>query len=126
MCRYTQQYRSVEKLTAANSDNYANVDNFPEYQQYLSYIHRNHLDDHPSAIKTQSIDEEMFKTYVNMPKRAAELGHHRGWTDHLRKRYDGYGIYLKTGKFPQNQDHPRLLLKTDSFVSVVSSTAKHT
>ncbi|CAO3590022.1 unnamed protein product [Absidia cylindrospora] len=124
--RYIQQYRSVEKLTATNSDNYANVDNFPEYQQYLSYIHRNHLDDHPSAIKTQSIDEEMFKTYVNMPKRAASAEsshHHRGWTDHLRKRYDGYGIYLKTGRFPQNQDHPRLLLKTDSFVSTVSSTA---
>ncbi|KAI8086042.1 polyphosphoinositide phosphatase [Halteromyces radiatus] len=122
--RYTQQYRSIEKLTATNSDNYGNVDNFPEYQQYLSYIHRNHLDDHPSAIKTQSIDEEMFKTYVHMPKRAAsaELGHHRGWTDHLRKRYEGYGIYLKTGRFPQNQDHPRLLLKADSFVSTLSNS----
>ncbi|KAI8066469.1 hypothetical protein BC940DRAFT_302947 [Gongronella butleri] len=89
--RYTQQYRRVDKLTATHSDSYANIDNFPEYQQYLSYIHRNHLEDHPSAIKTQAIDEEMFQTYVNIPVRAAmsDLGH-RSWS----KRYDAYANYV--------------------------------
>ncbi|ORX58769.1 hypothetical protein DM01DRAFT_1333388 [Hesseltinella vesiculosa] len=90
--RYTQQYRNVDKFTATHSDSYANIDNFPEYQQYLSYIHRNHLEDHPSAIKTQAIDEEMFHTYVSMPSRAAvgDLGH-RSWS----KRYDVYASYVQ-------------------------------
>lgn len=107
--RYTEQYNNVDKLTAISSDNYGNIDNFPEYQQFLSYIHKNNLDDHPSAIKVQSIDKEMFETYIGMSERAADLGQ-RAWNDHLRKTYEGYGIYLKTGRFPQNQDHSHVFI----------------
>ncbi|KAI8364686.1 uncharacterized protein BYT42DRAFT_165690 [Radiomyces spectabilis] len=108
--RYTQQFRSVEKLTISHGDqrSYANIESFPEYQQYLNYIHRNAPDEHPSALKTQSIDEQVYNTYVDIPRRAAAAQFSREWSSTARKRYEGYLMYLRTGRYMQQPSsvHP--------------------
>lgn len=82
---------------------YTNVENFPEFQQYQAYIRKNELDQHPQAIKTTSIDEQVYNTYVDIPRRAASVQVSREWSGNARKRYDGYANYLRHGKYPTLQ-----------------------
>lgn len=105
MYRYTQQFKSIEKLTVTHGDqpSYANVENFPEFQQYQNYIYKNVLEEHPLAIKTTSIDEQVYNTYVDIPRRAASVQVSREWSGNARKRYEGYASYIKHGKYPSQQ-----------------------
>ena len=112
ICRYTEQFKSIEKLTVTHDEQlgYANVESFPEYQQYQNYIHRNALEQHPSAIKTTSIDEQVYHTYVDIPRRAASVQVSRELSGNTRKRYEAYASYLRHGKYPsqlqQQSQHP--------------------
>ena len=109
--RYTQQFKSIEKLTVTHGDqsSYTNIENFPEFQQYQNYIHKNALEEYPAAIKTTDIDEQVYNTYVDIPRRAASVQVSREWSGNARKRYEGYASYVKQGKYPsqQSQQPPR-------------------
>lgn len=107
--RYTQQFKSIEKLTVTHGDqsSYTNVENFPEFQQYQNYIHKNALEEHPSAIKTTGIDEQVYNTYVDIPRRAASVQVSREWSGNARKRYEGYASYVKHGRYPSQQQQVR-------------------
>lgn len=102
---YINQFRNVS-LTATPSNvdqTLSNITTHPEYQNYAAYVNRNGPD--ATHIKVQSIDEQVYATYVEMPKRAASsiqgtrenaYGPNSGAA---RGRYDAYGSYLLTGKF---------------------------
>lgn len=90
-------------MTHGDQSSYANVENFPEYQQYQNYIHKNELEEHPSALKTINIDEQVYNTYVDIPRRAASVQVSREWSGNARKRYEGYASYLRHGKYPSQQ-----------------------
>jgi hypothetical protein len=103
--RYTQQFKNIERLTVTHGDrtNYTSVENFPEFQQYQNYIHKNALDEHPSAIKTTSLDEQVYHTYVAIPRRAASVQVSREWSGNARKRFEDYASYLRNGVYPSSQ-----------------------
>lgn len=107
--RYTQQFKNIEKLTVTHGDraNYTSMENFPEFQQYQNYVHKNALDEHPGAIKTTSIDEQVYHTYVDIPRRAASIQISREWSGNARKRYEGYAAYLRNGKYPSQPLPPQ-------------------
>lgn len=89
---------------------YNHVESFPEYQQYQNYIYKNELEEHPAAIKTTSLDEQVYNTYVDIPRRAASVQVSREWSGNARKRYEGYASYLNNGKYPsqlQQQHQPQ-------------------
>jgi hypothetical protein len=90
-------------VTHGDRTNYTSVENFPEFQQYQNYIHKNALDEHPSAIKTTSLDEQVYNTYVDIPRRAASVQVSREWSGNARKRFEGYASYLRNGKYPSSQ-----------------------
>lgn len=90
-------------MTHGDQSSYANVENFLEYQQYQNYIHKNELEEHPSALKTINIDEQVYNTYVDIPRRAASVQVSREWSGNARKRYEGYASYLRHGKYPSQQ-----------------------
>ncbi|RUS21146.1 hypothetical protein BC937DRAFT_93466 [Endogone sp. FLAS-F59071] len=103
--RYINQFRNVSLTsTPSNVDQtLSNITTHPEYQNYAAYVNRNGPD--ATHIKVQSIDEQVYATYVEMPKRAASsiqgtrenvYGPNSGAA---RGRYDAYGSYLRTGKF---------------------------
>jgi hypothetical protein len=84
-----------------NSENKNNaLESFPEFQQYQNYIHRNALEEYPGALKTTSLDEQVYHTYVDIPRRAASVQVSREWSGNARKRYEGYASYLRNGKYP--------------------------
>lgn len=64
-----------------------------------------------SNLQTQSIDEQVYKTYVDIPRRVAAVQMSREWSGNARRRYEGYASYLETGHYPQassshhNQHH---------------------
>ncbi|KAG0179411.1 phosphatidylinositol-3,5-bisphosphate 5-phosphatase [Apophysomyces sp. BC1021] len=107
--RYTQQLRSIDKLTVTQCDTAnPNSSNFPEYQQYLSYVQRNALDDNPSALKIQAIDEQVYSTYIDIPRRAAATQISREWSGYVRKRYEGRTLISEITSYlhPASGKHP--------------------
>ncbi|KAG1054130.1 hypothetical protein G6F43_003834 [Rhizopus delemar] len=100
--RYAQQFKNIEKLTVnyGNQVNHANFESFPEYQQYQNYVQKNVLSEHRTALKTSGIDEQVYNTYVDIPRRAASIQITREWSGNARKRYEGYANYLRSGKYP--------------------------
>ncbi|CEP13787.1 hypothetical protein [Parasitella parasitica] len=108
--RYTQQFKSIDKLSAAHGDktDYTAIENFPEFQQYQNYIHKNALEEHPTAIKTTSIDQQVYNTYVDIPRRAASVQVSREWSGNMKRRYEGYDMYLRYGKYPTQQQSATL------------------
>ncbi|KAL9559694.1 hypothetical protein MBANPS3_000317 [Mucor bainieri] len=106
--RYTQQFKNIEKLTVSHGDksNYASMENFPEFQQYQNYVHKNALEEYPAAIKTTNIDQQVYNTYVDIPRRAASVQVSREWSGNTKRRYEGYDMYLRYGKYPTQQQQP--------------------
>ena len=77
-------------VTHSDRNTYNSIENFPEFQQYQNYVNKNALDVNPSAIKTTGIDEQVYHTYVDIPRRAASVQVSREWNGIARKRYEGY------------------------------------
>ncbi|CDH60697.1 domain-containing protein [Lichtheimia corymbifera JMRC:FSU:9682] len=105
--RYTQQFGSIDKLVAvSNATEVQQQTSFPEYQQYFDCTSMT-----DSNLQTQSIDEQVYKTYVDIPRRVAAVQMSREWSGNARRRYEGYASYLETGHYPQassshhNQHH---------------------
>ncbi|GAB5587403.1 phosphatidylinositol-3 [Umbelopsis nana] len=106
--RYTKQFNNVDRLTAVSQlDDQANTtasSSHPEYQHYLNYVDRNNLENNPRALQTQSIDKQVYSTYIDVPSRAVavQLSRHVGSyvQGNARQRYDGYATYVRTGRFP--------------------------
>lgn len=103
--RYTKQFNNVDRLTAVSqSDDQANATAHPEYQHYLNYVNRNNLENNPRALQTQTIDKQVYSTYIDVPSRAVavQLSRHVGSyvQGNARQRYDGYATYVRTGRFP--------------------------
>ncbi|KAJ8654833.1 hypothetical protein O0I10_009557 [Lichtheimia ornata] len=95
--RYTQQFGSIDKLVAvSNATDVQQQTSFPEYQQYFDCTSMT-----DSNLQTQSIDEQVYKTYVDIPRRVAAVQMSREWSGNARRRYEGYASYLKTGHYPQ-------------------------
>ncbi|KAI8983724.1 hypothetical protein BDB01DRAFT_112031 [Pilobolus umbonatus] len=118
--RYTQQFKNIEKLTVSHGDqtSYTNIENFPEFQQYQNFINKNALDAHPSALKTSSLDEQLYNTYVEIPRRAASLQTSREVSGNAKKRYDGYANYLRNGKYlPSQHTYKQATSMTASAIS---------
>ncbi|KAF7730161.1 phosphatidylinositol-3,5-bisphosphate 5-phosphatase [Apophysomyces ossiformis] len=102
--RYTEQLQSIDKLTVTHGDtSSSSLASYPEYQQYLSYVQRNDLDNNPSALKIQTIDEQVYSTYVDIPRRAGATLIGKEWGGYVRKRYEGYTTYIRTGKYPHSK-----------------------
>lgn len=95
-------------VTHGDQSSYTNVENFPEFQQYQNYIHKNALEEHPSAIKTTGIDEQVYNTYVDIPRRAASVQVSREWSGNARKRYEAYATYVKHGRYPSQPQQQQL------------------
>ncbi|KAI9492484.1 hypothetical protein BDB00DRAFT_434315 [Zychaea mexicana] len=115
--RYTKQFRTVDKLVAVQSDQSTSpggLESFPEYQQYYNYFNRIALDDNHAKLQTHSIDEQVYRTYVDIPRRVATVQMTRDWSGNARRRYEGYAAYLNTGKYPQyhGSQHQRHLMAT--------------
>ncbi|RUP43778.1 hypothetical protein BC936DRAFT_136744 [Jimgerdemannia flammicorona] len=96
---YINQFRNVPLTSTPSDQALSNVATHPEYELYSAYVNRT------THIKVQSLDEQVYDTYVEMPKRAvasmqstrdAVYGPNSGAA---RGRYDAYGSYLRTGKF---------------------------
>lgn len=93
-------------MAVSNATDVQQQASFPEYQQYFDCTS---LTD--SNLQTQSIDEQVYKTYVDIPRRVAAVQMSREWSGNARRRYEGYASYLKTGHYPQtssshhNQHH---------------------
>lgn len=108
--RYAQQFKNTEKLTAnyGNQVSGSNFEHFPEFQQYQNYVQKNLLSEHRTMLKASSIDEQVYNTYVDIPRRTASIQVSREWSSNARKRYEGYAIYLRSGRYPsQNQIYQR-------------------
>ena len=78
------------------------LESFPEYQQYYNYFNRTTALDNGNhaGLQTHSIDEQVYRTYVDIPRRVAAVQMTRDWSGNARRRYEGYASYLKTGKYP--------------------------
>lgn len=107
--RYTNQFNNVDRLTTvAYTDdqlgNSATTTVHPEYQHYTNYVNRNNLESNPRALQTQTIDKQVYSTYIDVPTRAVavQLSRHVGSyvQGNARQRYDGYATYVRTGRFP--------------------------
>ncbi|KAI9257294.1 SacI homology domain-containing protein [Phascolomyces articulosus] len=125
--RYTQQFRTVDKLVAVQSDQSATpggLESFPEYQQYYNYFNRTALDNNHAGLQTHSIDEQVYRTYVDIPRRVAAVQMTRDWSGNARRRYEGYASYLTTGKYPHyhGSQHQRQLMATLQ-TNVLNATA---
>ncbi|KAL4209592.1 SacI homology domain-containing protein, partial [Rhizopus microsporus] len=108
--RYAQQFKNTEKLTAnyGNQVSGSNFEHFPEFQQYQNYVQKNLLSENRTMLKASSIDEQVYNTYVDIPRRTASIQVSREWSSNARKRYEGYAIYLRSGRYPsQNQIYQR-------------------
>ncbi|KAI8147494.1 hypothetical protein BJV82DRAFT_349039 [Fennellomyces sp. T-0311] len=114
--RYTQQFRTVDKLVAVQSDQTGTsggLESFPEYQQYYNYFNRTALDNSSNnnpGLQTHSIDEQVYRTYVDIPRRVAAVQMTRDWSGNARRRYEGYASYLKNGRYPQHHGSQRQLM----------------
>ncbi|KAG1466510.1 hypothetical protein G6F56_004675 [Rhizopus delemar] len=107
--RYAQQFKNIEKLTVSygNQVHCTNLESFPEYQQYQNYVQKNELTDHRTALKPSNIDEQVYNTYVDIPRRAASIQVTQEWSGNARKRYEGYASYLRSGKYPSQSSIQR-------------------
>lgn len=98
LCRYTHQFRAVENLVSTQDHDFSK-DLPQEYQPYLQYVNRNSLDEHPSALRTRSRDEEIYKTAVEVPQRLAEQQVTQEWTFNTKNAYEGYAAYTKSDPY---------------------------
>lgn len=87
-------------MSHGDKTNYTSIENFPEFQQYQNYVHKNALEEYPAAIKTTNIDQQVYNTYVDIPRRAASVQVSREWSGNTKRRYEGYDMYLRYGKYP--------------------------
>jgi hypothetical protein len=106
--RYTNQFINVDRLTTvAYTDDQLGISTttaHPEYQHYTNYVNRNDLESNPRALQTQTIDKQVYLTYIDVPMRAVavQLSRHVGSyvQGNAKQRYDGYATYVRTGRFP--------------------------
>jgi hypothetical protein len=102
--RYTKQFNNVDRLIAVSQFDDHPSSTHPEYQNYLSYVNRNDLENNPTALQTLPIDKQVYSTYIDVPNRAVavQLSRHVGSyvQGNARQRYEGYATYARTGRFP--------------------------
>ncbi|CAM0140332.1 unnamed protein product, partial [Umbelopsis sp. WA50703] len=120
--RYTNQFINVDRLTTiAYTDDQLGISTttaHPEYQHYTNYVNRNDLESNPRALQTQTIDKQVYLTYIDVPMRAVavQLSRHVGSyvQGNAKQRYDGYatyhfkkdGVTTRVGYIGGNVDNP--------------------
>ncbi|CAG8595135.1 5587_t:CDS:2 [Ambispora gerdemannii] len=119
--RYINQFRNVTLASTPTGDDDPSLTIHPEYHHYANFTRLAESVDPTTDLRVHSIDEQVYETYTEMPKKAMMLqgvgagGHHYASSGAAKNRYQAYESWLKTGRLtPSINTHHRRATGTKS------------
>ncbi|CAG8541334.1 8999_t:CDS:10 [Ambispora leptoticha] len=100
--RYINQFRNVTLASTPTGDDDPSLTIHTEYHHYANYTRLAESVDQTTDLRVSSVDEQLYETYTEMPKKAMMLqgvgapGGHHYYSDTAKNRYQAYEIWLKT------------------------------